>query len=140
MTASQSPAPAAETTQTSTDVEQQPATQEEAPKPNRVKRAATHVKAFITASKLWRRQPCSHEQAWARTAVDMNRVPDRSDFWAALWELSNRTDRYVWFLLYEISPAFLAGGVLYVASRPTRRWGTVIALLLVGVAVPAMLS
>ena len=109
-------------------------------RPNPLKRAATRIGEFITACKVWTRQPTSFDEAWQRSGdIDMDRVPDQSDFFAFLWLLSNRTDRYIWFGLYFIAPASLAGGVLYLAERPTRRWGAVIAIVLVTVCVPKML-
>lgn len=110
-------------------------------KPGVGKRILNHLRAAIVACKVTGLQPVSYQEAWRRSGlVDMRRVPDQSDFLAMLWMLSNNCDRVLWFAVYWIAPAGLAGGVLYVAERPTRRWGTALMVLLLLVLIPAMLA
>ena len=126
------PAPAAEP-------EPEPA--DEPKQPGRGRRLAAALRAAIAQSKLFTRQPISLAEAWQRSGVvEPRRSPDDSDFWKLMWLISNRFDRVLWFGIYFLAPTFLAGGVLWVAERPTRRWGTVIVLVFVLAAIPAMLA
>lgn len=139
-------APAETTTEATTvvpaDEPEQEADEADAPRrPGRGRRFLAHLRAAIGQSKLMTRHPIALADAWRRSdVIDPRRIPDESDFWALMWLISNRVDRIIWFGIYLIAPTFLAGGVLYVAERPTRRWGTVIVLVLVLALIPAMLA
>lgn len=129
------PTPAPEAEQQSTDVEPQP----EPKKPGKVKKAVATGKAAAANSKLIAGQPLSLREAWHRSGtVDYHRVPADSELLAKLWWFSNHSDRIALFGLYFIAPAGLAGAVLYLAERPTRRWAMYLVVTLVGLLVPAI--
>ncbi|GGM27432.1 hypothetical protein GCM10011608_10240 [Micromonospora sonchi] len=71
---------------------------------------------------LWTDRPLSLAATWRTTAVDVRRVPARSEGLRLAWLISNHTDRYLMLLLLLVAPTFLQGPLRYLTARPVRRW------------------
>lgn len=99
-------------------------------------RAAEKIRTAVTTWWGYSAQPMSFQEAWIRSGrIDARRIPADSKLAAFLWYWSNRTDRVLLFaLIYLIAPGWAVGPLLYIAVRPTRRWGLyLIAVALLGV-------
>lgn len=72
---------------------------------------------------LWTSRPVSLRVMWRLSAVDPKRIPHQNATLAALWRISNSTDRLVMLALALACPTFLTGPLRWIAIRPTRRAG-----------------
>ncbi|QKW17385.1 hypothetical protein HUT12_23340 [Verrucosispora sp. NA02020] len=71
---------------------------------------------------LWTDRPLSLAAMWRTTAVDVRRIPARSEGLRLAWLISNHTDRYLMVALLLVAPTFLQGPLRYLTARPVRRW------------------
>ncbi len=76
----------------------------------------------------WTAVPASLAQAWTASKVDPKRVPAKNGTLRLLWQVSNWTDRLLWFALALLLPAAATGAVRWLAQRPSRRWLTKLTL------------
>lgn len=88
-------------------------------------RMAEKTRTAVTNWWGYTAQPMSWHEAWVRSGrIDPRRVPGDSKFAIFLWHWSNRLDRPILFaLIYLIAPGWAVGPLLFIACRPTRRWG-----------------
>lgn len=77
----------------------------------------------------WTSRPLSLRAAWALSAVDPARIPNKSGILRALWRISNATDRIILFALTMLAPTCVTGPLRWLALRPTRRYGLYLTLL-----------
>ncbi len=92
-------------------------------RPNRLKRALVALGLAVTSCRAFVMQPSRLVDAWNRSSeIDSRRIPANSETLEWLWWFSNRTDRLLWFALYFICPAGLAGAWLHIGERASRRW------------------
>lgn len=76
----------------------------------------------------WTSRPLSLRNTWARSAVDITRIPNKSGTLRALWHISNWTDRLIMFALIMLAPTAATGALRWLALRPTRRIGLYLTL------------
>lgn len=82
----------------------------------------TAVRRALRRWWLWTARPLSLAAMWRTSAVDVRRIPGRSEGLRLAWLISNHTDRYLMFALTLAAPTFLQGPLRYLTARPVRRW------------------
>lgn len=117
------------------DAEPQP----EPAKPSVRARLSTRAHTAVTGWWGYTAQPMGVREAWVRSgAIDPRRIPGESTVLFWFWWWSNRTDRVLLFCLLGILPTWANGPLLWIAVRPTRRWGLYLVTALVLFIVPAI--
>lgn len=88
-------------------------------------KATAKAEAAGTAFATWWgfiRQPMSIAETWRLSGqINAQRIPANSPLLAALWWVSNCTDRVLLFALIELLPKFLTGPLRWCVCRPMRR-------------------